>query len=217
MATSPLTASRYPQSTASPNVSQDIQNAVTDLEDNTIPYFATSGARDTAFTNWVAAGNSMRDGLYCHVQGTGLMQYVGTTWVSITKTLDRRIGATASGTLASGASVDICTAQSIPAAPFGPGVSYVIDADATYHTAALPAGTGVKLEILFDGVVQDGDVFVNPTSTIQYTNHARSMLTVADNSAHTVRAVLTNQGTGTLTGDVTYGRLILAIRPYVVF
>lgn len=67
MPTDPLTGSRYPASSAAPNVAQDIQNAVLDLSDNTVPNYATTGARDSAYAAWVALGNSMRNGLICTV------------------------------------------------------------------------------------------------------------------------------------------------------
>jgi hypothetical protein len=214
-----LTGARYPASSASPNVPQDIQNAVLDLEDNTTPSYANSGARDTAFTNWVSAGNTMRDGLACYVQGTGYMEYHGTTWVAMHKTQFRRVPATASGTLASGGSADLCTAQSIPVWPFGAGVNYWLDVDASCHVSALPAGEGVKIELLYDGVMQDGDIYSNGgASSCQYTLRARSGMTIGDSSAHTIRAVVTNlAGGSTLTLDTTYGRLLITMRPFVAF
>lgn len=69
MATDPLTGSRYPLSSAVPNVAQDIQNAVIDLADNTIPRFSTTTARDTAYSSWVTLGGVMQDGLKCSVNG----------------------------------------------------------------------------------------------------------------------------------------------------
>jgi hypothetical protein len=78
--TDPLTGSRYPASSAAPNVAQDIQNAVLDLSDNTIPNFATTTARDSAYSAWVALGNAMRDGLHCHVQGVGDQTYLSGSW-----------------------------------------------------------------------------------------------------------------------------------------
>jgi hypothetical protein len=86
--TDPLTASRYPAATNAPNVPQDIQNAVFDLADNTIPFFSSTAARDTAYTNWVAAGGVMRNGLVCYVNGVGLMEYRATAptgWRALTR------------------------------------------------------------------------------------------------------------------------------------
>lgn len=82
MANSPLTGSRYPTSSSVPNVPQDIQNAVTDLEDNSVPRFTTTTARDTAFSNWVAAGNSLVDGLLC-VVGNKPLEYRSGAWCSL--------------------------------------------------------------------------------------------------------------------------------------
>lgn len=86
MPTDPLTGSRYPAASAAPNVAQDIQNAVMDLADNTIPSYATAAARDLAYNNWVSAGNAMRNGLFCYVTGTGLMEYTSGSWRRVTGT-----------------------------------------------------------------------------------------------------------------------------------
>lgn len=66
-----LTGARYPLGTDVPNIAQFIQNAVNDLADNTIPRFASPAARDTAFSSWVSAGNSMTSGLACFTQSDG--------------------------------------------------------------------------------------------------------------------------------------------------
>lgn len=68
MPTESLTGARYPAPSVAPNVSQDIQNAVTDLASKTIPRFASASARDTAYSSWVSAGNTMVDGLTCYTQ-----------------------------------------------------------------------------------------------------------------------------------------------------
>lgn len=81
MPTEPLTGSRYPDANASPNVPQDIQNAVWDLSDNTIPRFATSAERDTAYASWVTGGGVMQAGLTCFLISPGCYErYNGTTW-----------------------------------------------------------------------------------------------------------------------------------------
>lgn len=72
MPTDPLIGARYPALTAVPNVPQDIANAVLDLTDNTIPHFTTTSLRDTAYASWVAAGNTMRNGLFCSVAGVAM-------------------------------------------------------------------------------------------------------------------------------------------------
>lgn len=71
MPTDPWSGSRYPASNAAPNVSQDIQNAVNDLADGTVPSFATAAARDTAFTNWKNAGNTAFSGMQAFTQNDG--------------------------------------------------------------------------------------------------------------------------------------------------
>lgn len=79
MPTDPLTGSRYPASSAAPNVNGDIQNAVMDLADNTIPRFASTSARDTAYANWVTGGGTMANGLVCAVTNM-LYMYDTSAW-----------------------------------------------------------------------------------------------------------------------------------------
>jgi hypothetical protein len=82
--TEPLTGARIPTQTDGPLGGLQIANATTDIAPATVPYFATASARDTAFSAWVAAGHTMRNGLHCHVQGIGDMEYaVGTGWIKL--------------------------------------------------------------------------------------------------------------------------------------
>ena len=72
MPTDPLSAARYPASSAAPNVPQDIQNAVFDLSSQGIPRFATTAARDTAYPSPVAGQHAwVVDRLYV---------YTGSAW-----------------------------------------------------------------------------------------------------------------------------------------
>lgn len=78
MPNDPLTGSRYPLGTDAPNVAQYIQNAVTDLADNTFAGpFATATARNTAYAAWVADGGTMRNGLHCTVNGVDMVYQDG--------------------------------------------------------------------------------------------------------------------------------------------
>jgi hypothetical protein len=79
--TDPLTASRIPAGSDSPNIAQFFNNAVFDLADDTIPTFATETARNTAYTSWVTAGGAMRDGLRCYITGLDTFQvYESGAW-----------------------------------------------------------------------------------------------------------------------------------------
>jgi hypothetical protein len=75
MGTTPLTGSRYP---SSPNTDafvpdQDLHNALLDIEDNVIPRFTTTAVRDSAYSAWMTAtGNTLGDGMHCHVTSTGI-------------------------------------------------------------------------------------------------------------------------------------------------
>lgn len=211
MATDPRTSSRYPVSTDVPNVAQFIQNAVNDLSDTTVPRYTSSAARDTAHTNWVAAGNTMDNGLMCTVSGDPQV-YRG-SWQPMLPIKLRVVGATASGTLASGATVNICASQTVTAL-FGTSVNYMVDVYAQYQSS-IPAGLGARLEILVDGAVQIGDEYTNASGGT-YTNKVSYPATFADNSAHTITARLTALA-GTITGTTTNGILVLKARPYVTF
>jgi hypothetical protein len=79
--TNPLTGARYPTSGNATNVPQDIQNAVTDLSVQVLPRYATTAARDSAFSAWTSAGNSLAEGMYAYTQAEDtLWYYNGTVW-----------------------------------------------------------------------------------------------------------------------------------------
>lgn len=83
MKTEPLTGARYPESTDQVQPYQHIQNAVFDLSDNVIGGpFATTAARDTAYNAWVAAGNTLHDGMICYVTGFGYYERVNNAWIA---------------------------------------------------------------------------------------------------------------------------------------
>lgn len=214
MHTDPLTGARYPDSTDAPNVSQFIQEAVNDLSDQVVPRFTTAAARDSAYTAWVAAGNTMTNGLVCTVGGE-LQCYRG-AWKTQGGTLYRRVTATATGTLTSGTTANLTASQTGIQSLFGTSVNYWIDVDVVCH-ATIPAGLGGTLTILVDGLILDGDEFTNGgTSTCKYTFKARSFPTFADNTTHTIVAQVTAEA-GTITLDTTYGRMLMVARPYVTF
>lgn len=75
--TEPLTGARIPDSTDNAALYTHISNAVVDLSSKTIPRFTTNAARDTAYTNWVNAGNTMVDGLVCVVGGAPMLYRSG--------------------------------------------------------------------------------------------------------------------------------------------
>lgn len=83
MPTDPLTGSRYPDSSYSAAIWTWIEQAVKDLSDNTNTVYATTAARDTAFAAWVAAGNTMRDGLEAWCNDTGKWLRANNAWVLI--------------------------------------------------------------------------------------------------------------------------------------
>ncbi|MCU1617206.1 MAG: hypothetical protein JWO98_4746 [Frankiales bacterium] len=159
MPTEPLTGAPYPDLNHDANIAQIVQDAVTGLADATYAGpFATTTARDTAFAAWVAAGNTMRDGLHCHVTGTGDQVYLSGAW----KTLPfYRTGA---GTYNSNASGDIVVTHNLGQTPtacflqsrqvgavdtFSFGVSAMTSTTLTarvyYNGAPQPSATGIPL------------------------------------------------------------------------
>lgn len=63
MPTTSSSALRYPSSSASPNVPQDIQNLATDLDRKVLPQFATIAARNTAIPSPVQGQTCTVNGL----------------------------------------------------------------------------------------------------------------------------------------------------------
>lgn len=79
-ATEPLTGARIPTQSDGPLGGLQIANAISDIADETTPYFTSASARDTAYSAWVANGHSMRNGLQCFVSGIGRMMYLSSGW-----------------------------------------------------------------------------------------------------------------------------------------
>jgi hypothetical protein len=211
----PLTAARYPASSANPNVPLDIQNAVNDLSSTTIPRFATTTARDAAYSAWVSAGHSLTTGLFCVVAGQ-LMEYRG-SWQLVVEARLRRLLSTATGTLASGASTNLVAVQTLPASPFGTSVPWMVDYEASIHASGVPSGLGMQLEVLVDGTSFSGSTWTNAGTTgCQMTLTCRDVATFADNATHTLQARVTALA-GTITLDAIWGKFLMIVRPYVTF
>lgn len=219
MSNDPWTGARVGTNQDAPLGGSQQAETVWELGKTTIPHFDTSAARDAALAAWVAAddNNTATDGMKCTVKGLGLQILRGGVWYPVTSTLYRHVTGVGTGTLAASAASDFIPAQTIPANPFGPGVPFWIDVDAVIHAYAVPTNAGARVEILFDGVVQDGDSWTNTAPTCEHTWRARSGLTVSDSSSHTVKATITAGSGGILNFDGAYQRALLMIRPYVVF
>lgn len=102
----PLTGSRYPASSAAPNVSQDIQNAVLDLSDNTIPYFGTTTERNNAYSAYVTAGGTMKNGMRCVVNSVPY-RYIASNWrVDRARIFYRSVSGLSSHTITAGGSTE---------------------------------------------------------------------------------------------------------------
>jgi hypothetical protein len=107
VATTPLTGSRYPVSTDAPSIAQYFANLALDLDDNTIPRFTTTTARDTAYSSWVTLGGTMADGLKCSVNGVPYRRIGGTWRIDRQRAFYRSVSLTGGvGTIISGGSVE---------------------------------------------------------------------------------------------------------------
>lgn len=81
MATETLTGARIPDLSYAPDISQ-LGISVRDIAGNTIPRFASTSARDTAYAAYVAQGYTLSAGMLCAVAGVAY-RYSGTTWVQM--------------------------------------------------------------------------------------------------------------------------------------
>lgn len=78
----PWSNARVPDSGDACDLWDYFRNMAADMAPELEPYFTTTAARDTALANWVAAGNTTRDGLRCWVQGVGAQRYQSGAWVT---------------------------------------------------------------------------------------------------------------------------------------
>lgn len=89
MPTDPLTGARVPDGSYAPDITQ-VATAIFDISDNTIPFFASTTARDSAYSSWVANGGAMRNSLICAV-GTTLYKYASGAWVVMSTDTENRM------------------------------------------------------------------------------------------------------------------------------
>lgn len=82
MKTNPLTGAPYPELTVdAPNGPSQIQGAVDALSPLTRPIFASTTARDTAYTTWTSAEHTLSEGLRSYTQAENQEWfYDGTRW-----------------------------------------------------------------------------------------------------------------------------------------
>ncbi len=113
----------------------------------------------------------------------------------------REIPVTIYGAL--GSALDIATPQTIAASPLGAG-SYVLRASASMQ-GTCPAGTGLQMDIMLDGVVIATNKGTNAAASGNtITAAANRSVKISDTASHIVRAVVTPlSGTVTLIADTT--------------
>jgi hypothetical protein len=105
--TDPLTGARFPTTGDAAAIAQYIQNLANDLSPISLPSFATNSARDVAYSNWVAAGNTMRDGLKCVVNGVPQRRINGAWYVDQPRIIIRTANITGgSGAILAGGSAE---------------------------------------------------------------------------------------------------------------
>lgn len=139
--TEPLTGARIPSDSDSPLGGTAIARAIQDLADETVPSFATSGARDTAYANWVASGKTMRDGLCCVVGGQFQMYRSGSWTTAVNFAALRAAGDLVADGTVSAANISGTTLRATSAG----------DVSATSTGHALQAGPTTGLNIALDG------------------------------------------------------------------
>lgn len=140
--TDPLSGARIPDSTDDTNLASHFQKLGGDLSTITGGIFTTTAARDSAFTNWVAAGNTMKDGLTCRVGGYTQVYRSG-QWRGIATQIYKTntfttTSQTASATIATLSITD-------------PLYPYVLSCSASVLIATISAGNVVALRLRVNG------------------------------------------------------------------
>lgn len=138
----------------------------------------------------------------------------GTTWESYDKTQvpvrDRRVAATAGGTLAASTSVNICAAQTLPAAPHGSGVPYRIAVKGQYEFS-IPAGLGATMQATVGSTTYQIDKQTNGGTSATFTLHGEDVFRISTDTAQTVSVSVTALA-GTITG-IAVGSMIIETEP----
>lgn len=69
--TNPWSSARYPDLAESTNLPPFFENIVDDYAPSSCPIFTSTSTRNTAFANWLAAGNTAKSGMRCFTQADG--------------------------------------------------------------------------------------------------------------------------------------------------
>jgi hypothetical protein len=138
----PLTDTRIPEQSDGPLGGIQIANAVLDLAPHTIPDFNTTGARDSAFSAWVTAGNAMRDGLHCSVDGA-TMEYRDGAW--------RGMGSRAYRQITANTSTHLVTADVMTLTIPDPGYPYRVVVSGSVLLSTLGANVTVAAQLRVNG------------------------------------------------------------------
>jgi hypothetical protein len=145
------------------------------------------------------------------LDNSGKLEYwvSGTTWATYDVTQlparERRVVATAGGTLASGVSVNIAAAQTLPASPAGTGINYVIKPRGQIQVS-IPSGLGATLSVTVGATTYEIDRFTNSGTSMTYTLRGDDIFPITGGTAQTVSVFVTAlAGTITVisTGSIT--------------
>jgi hypothetical protein len=188
MATTPLTASRYPISSDSANIAQYFANLALDLDDNAIPRFTTTTARDSAYSSWVTLGGTMDNGMRCSVNGVPYRRINGTWRVDQTRVFTRGVTGLGTGFLVtSGGSAEAGVTSGIGMTPTGTTFTMYeagnVGLSASLRAGPNPANTAVAAQC---SLKVDGSAVGNiAISRLDQTVSINAMVALAA-GAHTV-------------------------------
>jgi hypothetical protein len=190
--TAPLTGARIPDLTDSTDLAQWFSYAVNDLDDNATPSFASAAARDTAYSNWVSAGNTMRDGLVCTVAGN-IQVYRSSAWRGTSTLYYNTTAVTAWTTAVADDNVRVIASIAIP----DPGWPYRIRSFGEFE--ATGAGGG-RVDSLMGVGSSTWDIYATTPNQFYHHRHAYiSPVTFTGGQALEMRAYRATPGVGTWT------------------
>lgn len=212
MLNEPLTGARVPEQSDGPLGGVQISNAARDLAGFTVPRFSTNTARDAAYAAWVTSGKTMANGLLCTVGGRP-QQYRGSTWHTIGIVKARRTAVSASGSLAAGGTASLVPSTTLPAAPFGTGINYMLQVISQVE-CVVSSGGGARIRSTIGGIEYRSDQQGNAaTASETITLHGNEMSLITSDAAQTVHVEL-DAITKSLTVNTTGGEVIIIAAPY---
>lgn len=185
--TDPLTGATIQDQSDGATGGTQIGNAVKGLRSFTVPRFASTTTRDTAYSAFVSGGGAMADGMMCTAAGVPYRRIAGTWRIDRNRVIVRTLVLTGgAGTITSGGSNETGITTGVNLAG---GSTFVVYETSTYAIlASLRAnptgGTGAAVcTVKIDGTAQgnfavsraDGTVPVNAAVTLAPGTHTISL------------------------------------------